>query len=178
MTQFIRIIAIVTISSLALGCATVTRGGKQTVKMITDPPGATVVVNGKSYTAPADVTLQRKKKYDVVATHPGYQGIHFVLKGKWDAGGVGAVAMDAAVPGGSALFIIDTLSGSDREFSKQITIKLPPAVGQGTEPILLYEFKGQLLNKDEYAAAKKKATTQEAADKKAKKEKKKSGEAT
>ena len=138
---------------LSTGCATLTRGNKQTVKLVTDPPAARVIVDGKPYVTPADVTVHRKKPHEVTVEKEGYQGITFKLKARWDAGGVGAVAIDAAVPGGSALFIIDTLYGADREFSKVITIKLPPATQPAPPLLTLYEYKGKLLNKADYDAA-------------------------
>jgi hypothetical protein len=132
------------------GCALIHRGNHQTVEVLTDPEAATLVVNDKTYTTPAKVLISRKKTYDVTLTKEGFQGIHFKLKPRWDAGGAGAVAFDAIVPGGSVLFIIDTLSGADREFNKIATIKLPPATNPTTQPITLYEHKGRLYNKAEY----------------------------
>jgi hypothetical protein len=147
------------IASLSLGCccggcATVVRGDKQLVKLITDPPGADVVVDGNKYVSPADVTIKRKQKHEITISKDGYQSITFKLQAHWDAGGVGAVALDAAVPGGSVLFVVDTLVGADRQFDKIATIKLPPAaVPPTTQPITLYEYKGQLLSKRDYDVA-------------------------
>ena len=142
-----------TLAFLTTGCATITRGNKQKVKLVTDPPAAQVVVDGKPYVSPADVIMQRKKPHEVTVQKEGYQGITFKLKARWDAGGAGAVVIDAAVPGGSALFIIDTLYGADREFSKVVTIKLPPATQPSPPLLTLYEYKGKLLNKADYDAA-------------------------
>ena len=137
------------------GCATFTRGNKQTVHLVTDPPAAKVVVDGHPYVTPADVVLRRSKKtHEVLVEKEGYQGVKFVLQAHWDAGGVGAVAFDAAVPGGSALFVFDTLYGADRSFNKMATIKLPRSTEANPEPVTLYEYKGKLLPKAEYEAAK------------------------
>jgi hypothetical protein len=55
-------------------CATLIHGGAtQTVSISTDPPGATVQVGGKEVITPAEVTLDRNKTVQVVATKPGYQ---------------------------------------------------------------------------------------------------------
>jgi hypothetical protein len=156
------------------GCGLIFRGNKQTVEVITDPPAATLVVDKKTYVTPAKVLISRKKKYDVTLTKPGYQGIHFVFKPRWDGGGAGAVAFDAIVPGGSVLFVIDTLSGADREFNKIATIKLPPATGPTTGPVTLYEHKGKLYNKEDYD---KKVEEDKLFGKKSKKDKKKSKDA-
>jgi hypothetical protein len=136
------------------GCATMTRGNKQIIHLVTEPPAAKVIVDGKPYVSPADVVLQRNKKtHEVTVEKEGYQGVTFVLRAHWDAGGVGAVALDAAVPGGSAMFVIDVLSGSDRAFNKISTIKLPPSTMPSPPPVTLYEYKGKLLEKPAYDAA-------------------------
>jgi hypothetical protein len=136
------------------GCATVVRGDKQRVKLITDPPGADLVVDGTKYVSPAEVTVKRKQPHDITISKEGYQAICFKLKSHWDAGGAGAVVLDAAVPGGSVLFVVDTLVGADRQFDTIATIKLPPAaVPPTTQPITLYEYKGQLLSKRDYDVA-------------------------
>src|SRR3954447_7795239 len=95
--------------TLAGGCATVMRSGDQVVKLVTDPPEADLVVDGKSYVSPAEVKVKRNKPHDVTVSKAGYQGIQFKLQSHWDAGGPGAIVLDAALPGGSALFAIDTL---------------------------------------------------------------------
>lgn len=137
------------------GCATLTRGGHQVVKFETNPTPADVVVNGKKYVSPIEVKLKRNKLHDVTVTKAGYQGVTFKFRGKWDAGGAGAATLDAVLPGGSVLFVIDTLVGADRQFSKMATITLPPLpAGPTTQPIVtLYEFKGKLMEKAEYDAA-------------------------
>src|SRR5689334_7178136 len=109
------------------GCATLVRGDKQTVKVITDPPAATVLVDGTRYLTPAEVALKRKQPHDIRLEKPGFRTIAFKLKSHWAAGGIIAVGFDAAVPGGSALFVIDWLFGADREFHNLATIHLPPS---------------------------------------------------
>jgi hypothetical protein len=140
-------------ASLCTGCATFSRGSHQTVKLITEPSPADVYVDGAIYTSPAEAKVKRNKPHTVVVTKPGYQGIEFKLKARWDAGGPGAVALDAIVPGGSVMFAVDTVVGADREFSKTVTIKLPPATQPNPPNITLWEYKGQLLQKAEYDAA-------------------------
>jgi hypothetical protein len=139
---------------MSTGCATITRGNKQVVHLVTEPPAARVVVDGKPYISPADVRLQRNTPaHEVTVSKEGYQTITFKLKSRWDGGGVKAWAVDAAVPGGSALFAIDTLYGAAREYDKIATIKLPKAVEPNPAPITLYEYKGKLLTKVDYDAA-------------------------
>jgi hypothetical protein len=135
------------------GCATIFRGDKQKISMVTDPPGAKVEVDGKSYTTPTSVVLKRNKPHMVAITKEGYQGLTFNMKANWDAGGALAVAADIIIPGGSVMFVIDTLVGADRQFHAMAPIKLTPAPGPTTAPMLVYERKGQLLNKTDYDLA-------------------------
>jgi len=135
------------------GCATVFRGSNQKIKMVTDPPGASLVVDGKPYTTPTTVVLKRNKPHVVTITKEGYEGLTFKLKANWDAGGAGAVLADIVIPGGSVMFAIDTLVGADRQFHEMATIKMTPAQGPTTAPILVYERKGRLLTKAAYDQA-------------------------
>jgi hypothetical protein len=135
------------------GCATVFRGDKQKVNVVTDPPGAKLDVDGKSYTTPTNVVLKRNKPHTLTVTKQGYEGLTFTLKGNWDAGGAGAVVADLIIPGGSVLFAIDTMVGADRQFHELATIKLTPAQGATTAPTLVFERKGRLLNKTDYDRA-------------------------
>lgn len=147
-------VASLTLALMLTGCATVTRGNQQVVHLVTEPPAARVVVDGKPYVTPADVTLQRNTPaHEVTVSKEGYQTITFKFKSRFDGGGVKAWAVDAAVPGGSALFAFDTLYGASREYDKIATIKLPRAIEPNPAPIVLYEYKGKLLGKADYDAA-------------------------
>jgi hypothetical protein len=54
-------------------CATLIHGGgTQTVSISTEPPGATVAVGGQQIIAPAEVTLDRNRNYQIIATKEGY----------------------------------------------------------------------------------------------------------
>ena len=72
--------------------------------MITDPPGATLEVDGKSYVTPTNVVLKRNQPHMVTITKEGYQGLTFKLRANWDAGGAFAVVSDIVIPGGSRLY--------------------------------------------------------------------------
>lgn len=53
------------------GCALMVHGTRQTVSVATAPPGATVTVSGRQISSPSEVSLQRNRDYQVVATWPG-----------------------------------------------------------------------------------------------------------
>lgn len=150
---FRQLTVVVVLSLLTAGCATLFRGNRQSVKFVTDPQGAELVINGKTYHTPAHVLLKRNQPYDITLTAAGYQGVKFKLKANWDAGGPLAVFADALIPGGSLLFVFDTLTGADRKFHDIATIKLSPDMTVGDELVEVFEYKGQLLVKAEYDAA-------------------------
>lgn len=67
-TAFFLLLA--SIAVFGSSCATILTSSNQTVKMVTDPPGATVEVNGTSRgTTPVDLTLKK-----------GFKGETLVLK--------------------------------------------------------------------------------------------------
>ncbi|MGH7925619.1 MAG: PEGA domain-containing protein [Candidatus Binatus sp.] len=65
------------LTSIAFACSScatlIHGGGTQTISVSTNPPGATVKVGGEQVISPAEVTLDRNKTVQVVATLPGYQ---------------------------------------------------------------------------------------------------------
>jgi hypothetical protein len=148
----IRLAMLVLISSMFCfcgGCATVVRGDSQKVKFQTEPPNATVNVNGNIYPAPAEVTLKRKQAYDITIAAPGYQAIKFELKSSWDGASLGDILM----PGGSVMLGVDTVSGADRSFFTLTTIKLTKADNPNAPPMTMYQYRGRIVNKVEYETA-------------------------
>ncbi len=57
------------------GCATIVHGGKQTVHIETNPPGAAVTRIGRSQgmISPADLVLKRRDDYEFEIKKPGYK---------------------------------------------------------------------------------------------------------
>jgi hypothetical protein len=60
---------------LASGCATIIRGTEQTIHFDCNPPGAKLehLRTGETWTLPADVTLPRRSRHELLATLDGYQ---------------------------------------------------------------------------------------------------------
>lgn len=130
------------------GCATVMRGKEQGVRFQTEPPGATVQIDGKTYTAPATIPLKRGDKHQVVISHPGYRTVQFELAAQWD----GASLPGMIVPGGSVMMATDAANGADKAFNDLEIIHLPPDQPPSTQPLLLYERRGKLMTQAEYDA--------------------------
>jgi hypothetical protein len=142
-------VMLVLLASFSTGCATLVRGDKQKMKFQTNAPNSTVVVDGKSYAAPATVPLKRNKPHTIVVSAPGYQSIQFDLKSQWD----GASLPQIALPGGSAMFATDTVTGADKKFYTLATINLEKAATPSQQPVVMHEFRGKVLAKPEYDAA-------------------------
>jgi len=139
------ILLLITLSlSLFTGCATLLRGNSQTVKFITEPPKATVSIDGTDHTAPVALRLKRNKPHIITVSAEGFQSVTFDLVAQWDGASLGNIIM----PGGSVGFGIDTLYGADRSFNTLAKIRLNRPAGATT--MHMYEYKGSLMGKDDY----------------------------
>ena len=132
----------------ATGCATL-RGDKQKMTIDTDPSGANLTVDGKTYTTPAEVMLKRKDVHAIAISKEGYQPIQFNFSSTWD----GASMTDLAVPGGSALMGASALTGSDHQFNQLEKIKLQKATQPHPAAVEMYQYRGKLLTKGDYDKA-------------------------
>jgi hypothetical protein len=130
----------------AAGCATLVRGDKQAMKFVTDPPGATVLVDGAIQITPATVQLKRNEEHPVTISLSGYRSVTFVLKSTWD----GASLPGVILPGGSASVAADRASGADLNFYDLPKIKLEPAMSENTPPLEMVQYRKQLLTKTVY----------------------------
>ncbi len=69
-----RYLAIIVAALHLASCATLIHGGgTQSVSITTDPLGAIVQVGGEQLISPADISLNRNRDYQVVATKTGYE---------------------------------------------------------------------------------------------------------
>ena len=148
MNAFVRMTVIV-LSGLccfyATGCATVVRGSSQKMKIDSEPSGATLTIDGKSCTTPAEVVLKRNETHKVEVAKEGYRSKVFDLKAQWD----GASLPGMLVPGGSIYMATDRASGADLAFAELPKVKLDPAPA-GTPPQEMIVYRKKLLTKDEY----------------------------
>jgi hypothetical protein len=131
--------------TLSGGCATLLRGSHQTMKFETKPSGAQVIVDGKWYTSPVSLSLQRKVSHDVRIVMGGYRTVEFVIDPQWD--GISLVG-NIIMPGGSVGLVADRVSGADLSFYKLAEIRLLPAPQPPRPqppPLVLNDFKGHLL---------------------------------
>ncbi len=107
------------------GCATITGGtGPQKIKVATNPPGATVIVDGRPCAmTPTVLRLDRKVEHQVVLEKAGYMPAEADLKPRinpWIFGNV--------VVGGLIGVVVDLATDSERCLSpSKVDVNLSPA---------------------------------------------------
>jgi 23S rRNA (adenine2503-C2)-methyltransferase len=131
------------------GCATLIRGNNQKMKFQTNPPQATVNIDGADHVSPVVIKLKRNTPHIVMVSAPGYQSITFNLRAQWDGATMGNIIM----PGGSVGFGLDRLNGADLSFSTLAIITLNKVPQPTTTPLEMFEYKGQILDKAGYDKA-------------------------
>ncbi len=132
------------------GCATVLRGSRQTLTFQTVPSEAQVLVDGKSYTSPAKVSLRRKEVHHIIVSREGYRTLWFAMDPEVD--GVSLVG-NIILPGGSVGWVIDQVDGASQTFFKLAKIDMVPSTQPDEPPLVLNDFKGHLLTDDQLRQA-------------------------
>lgn len=106
--KYVFLIGIMLLSS---SCATILRGSKQLVSIVTYPAGAIVKYKNQIFKTPASIDLERKHEHVMTISKPGYetQEVRVVPKS------TGASAAQIILPGGLIAFGIDKATGADCE---------------------------------------------------------------
>lgn len=79
--SFLLTVMLVSVSVLVSGCATISNGGTQKVKIRSEPSGAKVDVRGKSQgETPVTVELERGSTHLVQIQHEGYERFSVTLE--------------------------------------------------------------------------------------------------
>lgn len=110
------------------GCATITGGsGQQKVKVASDPPGARVVVDGRSCgVTPTTLSLDRKVNHRIQLEKSGYALAETDLRP-----GVNPWIFGNVIIGGLIGVVVDLATNSDRRlYPKEVEAHLAPV----TEP--------------------------------------------
>jgi hypothetical protein len=115
---------------LSTGCASITRGTKDKLKVVSEPPGATVTLsNGQTGTTPATFRLPRKKGVVVEVSKPGYESQKIAVSSKFAGAGGAALAGNVLV-GGLIGAGIDGLSGATLSLKPNpVSVALVPLAG-------------------------------------------------
>lgn len=79
-----RLLAVTVALVWLTSCATLIHGGgTQTISVNTEPSGAKVQVGGQEIISPADITLDRNRNYQVIATKDGYEQATTALQSRF-----------------------------------------------------------------------------------------------
>ncbi|MBA4189963.1 MAG: hypothetical protein C0467_18415 [Planctomycetaceae bacterium] len=122
------LVAVLGLMVVGSGCATVvTRGGQdQKVTILSDTPGATLVVDGQpTGTAPGTVSLTRKTEHKVEVVAPGYETAQVTVRRRLNPWVFGNLVL-----GGPIGLVIDVISDSTHSLSPdqtKVTLRPLPA---------------------------------------------------
>jgi len=110
------------------GCASIIHGGKQTVRIETNPPGAAVRVGHghMEMVSPANLVLKRKHEYEIKVEKPGYRTEYIEVDnnlGGWFWGNL--------LSWGIIGIIVDLCNGAAYNLEpKEVRISLQPGEGE------------------------------------------------
>jgi len=106
-------VAVISLSA----CATITRGTKETFKVVTTPTAAAVALStGERCTSPCSLKLKRKTEFTVTATKNGYKPATVKIESKIKGGGVAGAAGNI-IFGGIIGGVVDGTNGSMRDLT-------------------------------------------------------------
>lgn len=123
------------------GCATLTHGTTQDIRITTIPPGADLIIDGRLYyTSPAIITMKRDADHTVEISREGYKSETVAIKrtvpqsgGNFNLG---------IVPVGE---VVDALSGADRRLvPEKVKVRLRLLTPQETREASPKNLKNQL----------------------------------
>jgi len=126
-TRLARVACCMAVAGLLTGCATVTRGSKQTWTVQTEPSGAAITTsNGFSCSqSPCTFKVKRKANFDVTIQKPGYKTWKGAVKHQTSGGGVATTIAGNALVGGLIGLGVDAASGATQELKPNpLVVKL------------------------------------------------------
>lgn len=132
MTRIAFVVMIIVLGMSGMGCATIVNGTTQKISVSSDPPGATVTVDGNEvYTTPATIKVSRKRDHVVTIAKEGFATEQIPLIRTLS----GAVAGNI-LAGGLIGWGVDAISGAQfKIMPKTITVSMKPDTGGVRESI-------------------------------------------
>jgi len=120
--NFLNLLLIYFLLIFLSGCATIMHGSTQDIAIITDPPGADLLVDGLThYQSPATIIMSRKDAHLVEISKEGYKEETVRIKQTMSA----AVIGDFLLPGG---YIVDAATGAQVQLvPDNISVTLRPS---------------------------------------------------
>jgi hypothetical protein len=122
-------VAVLMAALLLAGCGTIARGRTEKVVINTKPAGAAVRLSlgDKCPRSPCTFDVKRNRSFDAFATKPGYREGTVHVGTKISKDGALKTAGNFLLPGGSAGFVIDAVSGAALDHTPNpATIVLTP----------------------------------------------------
>ena len=119
----------------SLGCASITRGTKDTLVVNSDPSGAKVTLsNGYSGKTPCSFKVSRKGGFVVKIEKEGYETVEVQVEGQISGGGAAGMAGNVVL-GGLIGAGVDAATGATKDLKPNpIDVKLVPIKQDGISP--------------------------------------------
>lgn len=150
-TSLYKVICVLALFTITSGCATVTRGTKDTLVINSTPSGADIKIyrinsNKSPITGntPGTFKLARKGEYRVELVKPGYKTVEAIISNKLVGIASAGIAGRAIASGGLAGVIIDGQTGA----SKNLTPNPLEVVFEAGEGKVLFEDPAQQVSED------------------------------
>ncbi len=104
------------------GCATMMSGTTERIRIESEPPGAQVTVDGKTYTTPVDVTLPRGRSHEVAFELPAHEPARRTIRQETNGWTWGNVLI-----GGVIGVVVDEASGAAGDLEPDVvSVRLTP----------------------------------------------------
>lgn len=118
-----RLVSIILLSFALTGCATLLKGSKEDIQLLSEPPGAEITINGfNSGKTPAKLNLTSSEEHTIVFSKEGYYDYTYTLGGKIYPGYMAVDFVLGVIP-----FFIDLLTEDwyllDKEIIKVDMVK-------------------------------------------------------
>lgn len=123
MRHGVSIMLSVALAWMSAGCATMVRGNRQDITFNTEPPGASVIIDGLQGTTPYTVSLDRNTNYVVKIIMEGYREEQVFIKKHF-----GWLTIFGNLPWLLIGLSVDVASGSAWKLKpKKVKLKLEPS---------------------------------------------------
>ena len=125
--KWAKLIGTVLIAGILPGCATITRGTKQSFTVLSEPPSADVELsNGLRCKTPCSLKVPRKDGFVVKINKEGYEPVEATITSQMSGGGgvalAGNILLGGLIGGG-----VDASNGSTKELKPNpLSVKLQP----------------------------------------------------
>lgn len=141
MKKVILACAMVSMSPVLGGCATVLNGTSQPVEFQSDPAGATIrLVNGQTCVTPCEYSMRRGHDSMVTFTLEGYQPVEVYIQSRTGGSVVGNILAGGIIGG-----VVDASNGaSNHLYPDPVFVRLVP-VGSTDQAVLL-DDDGELIS--------------------------------